>query len=58
MTTLEWILIFLLLLLLIILIPCIIFILKFGDALESIMPRFKQKRGNGFYKMMLKLKKK
>jgi len=44
MTTLEWILIILLFLLLIILIPCIIIILKFGDAVESIIPKFKQKK--------------
>jgi len=44
MTTLEWILISLLLLLVIILIPCIIIILKFGNAVESIMPKFKQKK--------------
>lgn len=44
MTTLEWILIFLLFLLVIILIPCIIMIMKFGDAVESIMPKFKQKK--------------
>lgn len=44
MTTLEWILIFLLLLLVIILIPCIIMIMIFGDAVESIMPKFKQKK--------------
>lgn len=46
MTTLEWILIFLLLLLVIMLIPCIIMILTFGDALESIMPKFKQKKAH------------
>jgi len=44
MTTLEWILITLLLLLLIVLIPCIIMVSKFGDAVESIMPKFKQKK--------------
>lgn len=52
MTTLEWILIVLVILLLIILIPCIIMILIFGDALDSIMPKFKQKRGNKYSKPM------
>lgn len=52
MTTLEWILIILVILLLIILIPCIIMILIFGDALDSVMPKFKQKRGNKYSKPM------
>lgn len=54
MTTLEWILIILVILLLIILIPCIIVIMIFGDAVESIMPNFKQKRNNKHQKEQLK----
>lgn len=43
MTTLECILTILIILLLIVLIPCVIMVLIFGDTVESIMPKFKQK---------------
>lgn len=46
MTTLELILIILVILLLIILIPCVRAILIFGDTVESIMPKFKQKNNS------------
>ena len=44
MTTLEWILIALVFLLLIVLIPCIRIILTLGDIMDSVMPKFKQKK--------------